>query len=200
MRSAAILAGGIGRRMGLPKSYLETGGDYFYEIISENLRKVSHDVFIVTSEEISLPRAPRYVSVVTDLISGIGPLAGIYTSLMHASGEAVFVCGVDMPLLSPDFVGYLFDVFESDTETVLDLVIPHAGGKEHPLCAVYRKDAAESIRKLIESGERRAVSVAEGLRAKIVPEGVISSTPLYMNSLVNINTPGELRNFSKRTG
>ncbi|NIS78072.1 MAG: NTP transferase domain-containing protein [Deltaproteobacteria bacterium] len=199
MRSAAILAGGAGRRMGKPKVFLESGGKYFFEIIAKSLEKAAGEVLIVTSHDISLPRVPPNVSVVTDLISGVGPLGGIYTALTHASGESVFICGVDMPLLSSDFVEYLFDVFESDSQTDLDLVIPRAGGRTHPLCAVYRKEAAGAVGRLIGSGERKAVSVVGSLKAKIVPEAEIESEPGYKDSLENINTPGELKIFSHRT-
>ncbi len=199
MRSAAILAGGAGRRMGKPKAYLESGGKYFFEIIAKSLEKAAGEILIVTSNDINLPRVPPNVSVVTDLISGVGPLGGIYTALTHASGGGVFICGVDMPLLSPDFVEYLFDVFESDSRSDLDLVIPRAGGRTHPLCAVYRKGAAETVGRLIGAGERKALNVVGSLKAKIVPEAKIESEGGCKDSLVNINTPGDLESFSKRT-
>jgi molybdopterin-guanine dinucleotide biosynthesis protein A len=200
MKSAAILAGGSGRRMGWPKIFLNWYDKYFYEMISETLGNVCEEVFIVTSKNLYPPKVPKSVSVVIDKYAGVGPLAGIYTALCYASGDYVFVCGVDMPFVSDKFVKYMFDNFVSSCSDEKAAFVPFLYGKYHPLHALYMKDLAEIFSKIIQSGEKKVTSILKHMSIKVLSESEIRRAGLPEKSLVNINDYEEYEKLKKIRG
>ncbi|MFM9108738.1 MAG: molybdenum cofactor guanylyltransferase [Chloroflexota bacterium] len=99
--SAAVLAGGMSRRMGSDKALLPAtpGGQTLLERALATVSDVADETFIVASGR---PEYERFgVPVVADLHPGAGALGGIATALRAARCERCLVVACDMPFLNP---------------------------------------------------------------------------------------------------
>ena len=131
MCTAAILAGGHGRRMGgQPKALLQVG---LTRIIDRQLA-VAHAVtsrvaivaMIASCLTVSVFRSGPTCS------QGPGPLGGIHTALANATTAVTLIIAGDMPFLTAGFLRYLV---ESGRD--VDLAIPCTPEGCQPLCAAY---------------------------------------------------------------
>ena len=97
--AAAILAGGLARRMGgVNKAGLRIGAERIVERQLRRLRAVADrsSSCRTGSEEFS----DLGVEVVPDAIAGAGPLGGIYTALLASPRERTLIVGCDLPFLT----------------------------------------------------------------------------------------------------
>ena len=67
-------------------------------------------------------------------------------------------------------------------------------GRVHPLCAVYRRDAAPVLLEQLQSGNFRMRDVLGRLRTVYVPA---EELPMGSRILCNVNTPEEYREVSR---
>lgn len=139
--SVAILTGGDSSRFGRSKQLHEIGGKPLYSICYEKFRRMSDDVFLQGKF------AGAGIEVREDLVSGKGPIGGLYSALMNARRERVFVLACDMPYLDPGILDLLLEYKESA------LVVPKwRNGYLEPLCSLYLKRQAPLLREMIENG------------------------------------------------
>ncbi|MBU1487388.1 molybdenum cofactor guanylyltransferase, partial [bacterium] len=94
-----ILAGGKSSRMGEDKALLRFEGRSLIEWVIAGLKEVGGEIIIVANEP------ERFKSLglraVKDILPDKGPLVGLYSGLLSSFSEYSFVCGTDMPFLSP---------------------------------------------------------------------------------------------------
>ncbi|MDA8426709.1 MAG: molybdenum cofactor guanylyltransferase, partial [Treponema sp.] len=112
--SAAVLAGGEGRRMrGLDKLAIELGGERVATRIVGALRRRFEDIIVVTSR----PEAFSGLGVRTlrDTVLGCGPLGGLHAALAASRSEWLYLTACDMPWQS---LGWI-DLLESRIEARL---------------------------------------------------------------------------------
>jgi molybdopterin-guanine dinucleotide biosynthesis protein A len=178
--AAAILTGGRGRRMGgARKAGLEVGGISILERQLAALRAVTPHVFAVGSG--AAPEALE-IDVVADLFPDHGALGGIYTAIMTSPCERTLVVACDMPFLDAPLLRHLAGLEG-------DLIIPRTLRGYEPLCAVYARACASSIRARLERGALAASALPEGV--KIVEVGPDALEPYDPGGLLflNVNTP-----------
>jgi len=188
--SAAILAGGAGRRLGANKALLEIKGRAIIDGILEKMLEVFPSVLLVVKEEGSpLLRdyGPR-VKVVTDLLPGKGPLGGIYTALEYAPGPFVFVMACDMPYPNLELVKRLISEAEGR-----EAVVPVRGPYIEPLFAVYHRDTRHKIKNRLETGDLKIHDFIDEIDARFLEEEEIRGCDPDFRSFFNINTPEDLR-------
>jgi molybdopterin-guanine dinucleotide biosynthesis protein A len=178
--SAAILAGGLARRMGgRNKAALEIGGQTIAARQLAVLREIAGDVFVVGGDAERWPG----VRVVGDAIRDAGALGGIYTAVVEAASDRVLVVGCDMPFLSERFLRRLAEVRDADA------VLPRTARGYEPLCAIYGRACAAGFRDRIARGDLRAAVRPEGVRVlEIGPEELAAYDPDGL-LLANVNTP-----------
>jgi molybdopterin-guanine dinucleotide biosynthesis protein A len=90
----------------------------------------------------------KYAPVIEDLRPGCGPLGGIESALASSSSEWNLFLPVDLPLVPVIFLKYLL---ERSAMTGAAATIPTLAGSPEPLCAVYRRDLLNGIRKSLET-------------------------------------------------
>src|SRR5512133_394747 len=95
----AVLAGGRGSRMKMPKSRLTLHGRPILQYILERTQwRGRGPTMLVTSPGLDRPPAYElYDAEVVDSVAGEGPLRGLLTALSYATTERVVVVTVDMP-------------------------------------------------------------------------------------------------------
>lgn len=147
-----VLAGGQSSRMGRDKALLELDG--------ATLLRRTYDLLVsVCGAATVVGPKSRYSSLDLPLIEdsrqGCGPLAGIEAALSdcaaHTGVQWALVAACDMPGLEKGTLSALLD--EAAHAAGAHAVIPvSAGGRHEPLCALYRPQALEIVRKQLETG------------------------------------------------
>lgn len=125
--------------------------------------------------------------VIPDAVPGGGPLAGVYTALLHTRADWNLVVACDMPEAGAPLLAALFEGAE---RAGADCLIPAAAGRPQPLCAVYHRRAAGPLGAALERGVRAVREGIAALNAKILPWADDSA-------FQNCNTPGEWAAYVK---
>jgi molybdopterin-guanine dinucleotide biosynthesis protein A len=188
--TAAVLAGGDGRRIGQDKAFLPIGGKPSLERVVRTLRPLTDRLLIVTSSderraklaEFTAPLAPN-ARIVTDLFPNTGTLGGIFTSLQYACSPLCLVVGCDMPFLNPNVIELIVSEASS-----YQAVVPYVGGYPQPLHAVYHRDCLGAIEASLRLGRLHATSFLEEVRLRIIEEAEILPLDPQLLSFSNVNT------------
>lgn len=173
--SAAILAGGAGRRMGTDKAMLPLRGRPLIQETADALRGRFAEAFIVGGRAYAFTGLPSY----PDRVRGGGPLAGIAAALAVSSRETLFVVACDIPDLDFDLIDRLLSF-----PAGFDCSVPRVGADRYePLFAVYRKSALPAVDAALASGCFGVHSLFSRLSAFYVdlPSGIR-----------NLNTPEDV--------
>jgi len=174
-----ILAGGESRRMGRNKALLPVDGGTLIEVVVSRLRDVCSDILLVTNT----PELYRHLGLrmVPDALRGRHALIGIYTGLLHTAGAA-FVCGCDMPFLSPALIRHMAELADG-----FDAVVPRNEGRFEPLHAVYTRACLGPMRRSAEAHES-STAFLRAVRMRAVEVEEIRRFDPDLRSFVNLNT------------
>lgn len=185
-----VLCGGRSRRMGCAKAMLPFGPERMLQRMVRLVREAVEPVVVVAARDQELPALPPQVTVVHDRQPDLGPLEGLGAGLAELAGTvgqgAAFVTGCDVPLLLPDYVRRLVALSAGYEATV-----PHVGGFDQPLSAVYRVSVLADIEALLAEGRLRPVYLFDRVRTRRVSEQELAEVDPERRSLANVNTPEE---------
>jgi molybdopterin-guanine dinucleotide biosynthesis protein A len=192
MRSAVILAGGSGRRLGREKALLDLKGRPLVSWTADRLLLVADDIVIVARDEAQaamlqeiLPQA----EVTWDAVPSSGPVAGLAAGMKRIRGRLAFAAGCDMPFLNPDVIRLLFELAEG-----FEAAVPAGPKGTEPLHAVYEAEKmALACQKALQRGERRIQSPLGDLRCNLVPLERLRKLDPELLTFFNLNTAEELK-------
>jgi molybdopterin-guanine dinucleotide biosynthesis protein A len=177
--SASVLAGGKSRRMGTNKALLGWRGKNFLETILQTL-SIFRDVFVSTAREDQYESVP--CRKVPDLYPGVGPIGGIYSSLMAGADEYLFVTACDTPFLSANLIVSICRAAKG-----FQCCVPmERNGYLHPLCGVYHRSMIPIFREQTERGQYKITLAYEFASVKYFP-----LSPEQAAELRNFNTRAE---------
>jgi molybdopterin-guanine dinucleotide biosynthesis protein A len=198
-RGAIILAGGQNQRMGQQKWLLKINGETFIERIVHQLTPHLDTISIVLARQsadvrqhsVPVPlqvRTHPKIQIIRDDLTGIGPLSGIKSGLLHCPSEYNFIVASDMPFIRWKIVEYLFQkCIESEVEAVIPTWLQEA----HPLCAVYRTSALRSLNIYLQQGGHKVMEWVTDLNHILVPEVELQPFDPHGYCFMNVNTPQE---------
>jgi molybdopterin-guanine dinucleotide biosynthesis protein A len=197
-RSAVVLAGGRGRRMGsVEKALLEFEGKTILERLLESLFRVVDEVIISfrdkSQEENFRPVIEKFpareIRFCFDTLEDAGPLEGIRAGLLESRAEYSFVCAGDMPFVDPRVVDLLFEKASGH-----DAALPKwEDGKFEPLHAVYSKKMISEIEKAFERRKCSVLTpVLEMTNVVFVQVSEIREIDPELRTFANINTIDEM--------
>lgn len=200
-RSAIVLAGGRGRRMGtVEKALLEFEGKTIIERLLGSLFRVVDEVIISFRDKKQeekfrpvLEKFPaREIRFCFDTLEDAGPLEGIRAGLLKSRAEYSFVCAGDMPFVNFRVVDLLFEKASGH-----DAALPkREDGKFEPLHAVYSKKMIPEIEKAFENGSCSVLTpVFEMKDVVFVEVSEIKEFDPELRSFANINTVEDLENM-----
>lgn len=153
--SAVILAGGESRRMGCDKAWLETGGrSLISRAVAMLLETGVDEIFI--SGRAGVDYAIFGCPILCDLQPGLGPLGGIERALSEAHCPMVLVVAVDLPNLTPEFVGKLVQHCRPAVGA-----LPLREGRIEPLAAIYPRRCHDIVRDCLADRRLSARGFAE---------------------------------------
>jgi molybdopterin-guanine dinucleotide biosynthesis protein A len=184
--------------MGAPKALLDWHGSTLVRRAAGIVgRAVDGPVVVVRAAGQELPELPAGVELAADARDARGPLQGIAAGLAAVGerADAVFVCGVDAPLLHPALIGAVIAALAADEQ--LDAALPVAHGFLHPLAAAYRTTVAEHVHDLLAQDVLGTRPLFERLRVRRLDEAALLADPAVaehdpgLDSLLNLNAPEE---------
>jgi molybdopterin-guanine dinucleotide biosynthesis protein B/molybdopterin-guanine dinucleotide biosynthesis protein len=182
--SAAVLAGGQGRRFGKAKAGLPWGDATLVDQAAMQLLRLFPEVLVVgaTSE------VPG-VRPVIDLDPTRGPLGGVQDAINASCHPHVFVVACDMPFLNFQLIEGLCRAADG-----FQVVVPEsAPGYLEPLHAVYHRSCLPLITASLEAGGLRVADFFPGARVRVVSPPELVRLGRRPEDFFNINTPDDYR-------
>jgi len=194
--SAAILAGGRAARFGgRDKSAIVVDAADGRTILQRQLDALAplaggilDDVLIVGGA--ADPRA----RTIEDRVADCGPLGGLDAALAAARRDAVLLLACDMPFVTTALLAHL----AAAAVEPFDAVVPRTERGYHPLCAVYRRTAADAVARNLAARRLKMQDLLEELRVSVVSSMVVERFGDRHRLLANVNTPADVEGLDTR--
>jgi len=185
--SAAILAGGRGRRLdGRTKPLVE---------LAPGETMLARQVAALAALEVvprliapdPAPFAGLPFEVVADLVAA-GALGALYTAVATSPTPYVLAIAGDLPFVTAPFLAALVA-----RRHEAEAVVPRPGGRWQPLCGVYHRDVAPRLRDRIDRGHWRVTDALADLRVSAMTDADLAPFDPDGRLLLNVNTPEDLQ-------
>lgn len=183
--TAVLLAGGQSSRMGFDKQTLCVGDTRLTDLIFRQLTEVFEDIIVVTGRPELY--AGRPVRIVSDHLSGIGPLAGIHAGLLASESEYIYLIACDMPSFSADFVRYMMRRIQNEKACV-----SRFGEWIEPFHGFYHRGLISEIEAFVASGRRNIFKFLEQFDVCYIEEATTRRFSPNWALFDNLNTPEQL--------
>ena len=194
--SAIVLAGGASKRFGGAKTRSDWGGRMLLEHVVAPMAAVFGEVVVVTRRPEGLSALKRRgVRVVPDRFSEPHPMGGMLTGLEAAVWEYAFVCGADMPFVSPALAMAL-----GEAAAGYGAAVPRWKGRLEPLCAVYARRNCGVLRSLISERRLRLTDLLEIVPTRYLLEEEVAAADPSGRSFIDIDTQADRRRHGPREG
>ncbi len=178
-----ILSGGESRRMGKDKGLVKYRGRELV-LYSISILKLFCDRILISSNNIDEYETFGY-DVIPDLITGIGPMGGVYSCLIKSKTEMNFILSCDMPLINSE-------VFEAIIPKITDyqIIVPkHNNGFMEPLAGYYSQSVLPIIEDSLSKQDYKLLNLFQKVRL-----GIIDTEQLLFGAeqFTNMNSPKDL--------
>jgi molybdopterin-guanine dinucleotide biosynthesis protein A len=176
----AVLAGGVGRRIGGGKAIVELRGRPLLSYPLAAMTAALADVAVIAKAGTELPPLPGVtIWIEPDELSH--PLVGVLHALRMAQGRAVLICAGDLPFVTPAVISMLAAADAGGAPAVIA-----AGDQlEQPLLGRYEPEAAEPLSALLHDPGIPLRAAAAEIGARVLE--LEDPTALF-----NINAPEDL--------
>jgi molybdopterin-guanine dinucleotide biosynthesis protein A len=136
-----------------------------------------------------------HIPIVEDRFIGQGPLAGIHAALKGSSTDLNFVLAVDMPFVTPVLIQFLLRRAVQKDAVV---VVPRAGERLHPLCAVYRRGFAALAERALQVGKNKIDALFDKIKVDVVSEDELCNAGFAPEMFDNVNEPPDFARAQAR--
>lgn len=183
--SGFILAGGLSTRMGSDKALLKIAGEPLLGRMINIIRPFCHRVAVSGMKE---DYQVFSTEMIADLVAGIGPISGIYSSLKISNSEWNLLVSVDVPFLNKELLDLL--ILNKDG---FDCVIPkHDSGLE-PLVGLYHKNALPVVDEMIKNGDYKLMNLLSKLNTRYLDCNFLIKK--YPRLFMNLNRPEDFNSI-----
>ena len=183
----AILAGGKSRRMGRDKAFVELAGAPMIQWVITAVAQCSGKTLIIANEPEKY--AGFGLPVYPDIISGMGPLSGLYTTFAITGADRVMIAPCDSPLVSHDVINLRLNYPSGGAEAV----IPFVDGREQGMLAVYSRRAVDRFAGRISSASIMFDEFRLSLNRIFIREDELRALEPDLRSFLNVNTPADIK-------
>ncbi len=181
----AIIAGGAGTRMGVPKHRLRIRGRAILEDLLDRMEWEGPTMLVVARAGQIVEGMSRIDRVVADEIADEGPLRGILTALERAVTSAIVAIPIDMIRLRGEHARWIARC-ASESEAPC-LMLRSGTGEIEPFPGHFTSDVAAIVRRRLSEEKRSLVGLAEEDGTRIVDAPRDWPTEVW----TNVNTPEE---------
>ncbi|MDH3627584.1 MAG: molybdenum cofactor guanylyltransferase [Acidobacteriota bacterium] len=177
-----VLAGGRGERLGQPKADLILDGRTLTQRSAETLWPRCQDVLV--SVQAGQEVAATFTTVPDEGPAGCGPLAGI-AACFDVSGQSdLLVLACDYPRVDGAFLDRLLEQARPDASVVFPT---DQKGRDHPLVAIWRRDAAAIVQAAVDETRYKVRSILRELEVQRI--AISTLQPQRDDILLNVNHP-----------
>lgn len=192
--SAAILAGGEGRRMGRKdKSCLEISGVKLVSRIIDRLEGMFDEIFVITRTPEN--HADLKIRLEGDIFNERSSLTGVHAALHHSRTEHVFITACDSPFLNKSMISELIKHLGPEDDVLIPI---HPDGMYEPLCAVYSRRCLPFIEDNLNRKIFQIIRFFPQVKVRTVDTAELETKDRDLESFINVNTPEELEKACKR--
>jgi molybdopterin-guanine dinucleotide biosynthesis protein A len=184
-----VLAGGEGRRFGVPKGGVVLGGSSLADRAARALKPLCGGVIISIARGAVNP-APGYPTV-EDQEPRRGPLGGISAAFASTGQADLLVLACDYPAVGTSFLRSLVGLAEGGG----DLIFPvDDAGRDHPLVGLWNRTAESAVLAALKEKAFKVQSLLPDLAVRRLPAKVFPNFELR-SVLANVNWPEDLEPF-----
>ena len=183
--SVSIIAGGKSSRMGYQKGLAGWKGKTLIEHMLDAVQPLGLPVQIIANDSafaFFCYRAYPY------LISGAGPVGGIYTAMQKSPTENTLILSCDMPLMETAVLTYLIRRHRGS-----EITLPVIQGRDQPLCAIYSTSIRNDWKDWIDIGERAMYRMLNHFNTNSI--NMVNLKCIHPKAFTNVNTPDDLKNL-----
>lgn len=189
----ALLAGGAGSRMGLPKSLLEIRRQPILAWLLDQFQWPGPTLLVTSPGRQNPPAASRFDREACDPIPDQGPLRGLLTALENSTTPLVLACTADMPMVRSIHLYSLLELIPQHPNS-LGLMVQSSTGQIEPFPSLFRKDAAGPIARQLQQSRRSVQGLTQ------LQDFAVIAAPDQWDSTVwtNLNNRRDLQEFLDR--
>lgn len=178
-----ILAGGKSSRMGTEKGLLPLNNKPLIQYTLDVVKHLSENIIIVANNKLYEQFGYK---VIPDKYENKGPLAGIYSGLLHSSTSKNIILTCDSPFITEELLQLLIqNSFDNE------FVYPIFESKIYPLTAFYHKLSLNKIKIELENNRLKVKDLLNILKSK---EIVLSQH--FSKAMINVNTLEDLKKIA----
>lgn len=192
--TAIILAGGKSSRMGFDKEQLLINDKRLVDVLSAVLQEEFSQVIVVSNNRDL--RTLAGVQIVSDELSGVGPLGGIHAGLKVARSMYSYLTACDMPNLNMEYVSYLRRRLASERGEISVLATAF-GNHIEPFNAFYNGGLVTSIEEYCLSGRAGLADFLRLNAVTLIDEATAREFSPDWSMFANLNTPEEHGRYQK---
>jgi molybdopterin-guanine dinucleotide biosynthesis protein A len=180
-----VLGGGRSSRMGSSKALLSWRGQPLLTRVAAVVAEVASPVVVVHARGQELPPLPPGTELAEDARPDRGPLEGLAAGLRHLQGRSdlAVVAATDLPFLHAEFLAAIVEQIGD-----APVAAPVAGGRAHPLAAVYRVDMLPRVEQQLVADRLRVSLLLEQPGARLIDAAGLP----HPESLRDVNDPDQL--------
>ncbi len=189
----AVIAGGMGTRMGKPKAWLQVGGQSILGWMLDRLQWPGPTLLVTAPSVPTPPDKKLFALHVKDSIDGQGPMRGVLTALQSSRTPLVATIAVDMPLVAKAQLEWLANQLLSSPASlaVMSEITDDGQQQIEPFPAAYRIEAATFLSSQLDSGQRSMQKLCRDPRFAALPAPADWPTEVW----TNLNNPAEFEKF-----
>jgi molybdenum cofactor guanylyltransferase len=151
--TGAILAGGLGRRMGgIDKGWIELDGKPLIQHVVKALQPQVDQLVINANQNIDQYAKLGYPVIPDDMEGHQGPLAGFATLLNSCTTDWLVTVPCDVPRLPEELVTRLWDARQ---RTGADIAVAHDGQRLQPVHVLLARHLLPDLRQWLARGEHK---------------------------------------------
>ena len=184
----AVLAGGLGRRIGGDKGSLAVGDQTLVRHAVDALRVAGLPVALALRPEQPTPLTSHTVAVVRDKIDHAGPLGGLQALLSWLPAEWALVVACDQPFVAPQLLSELL----AGTHHDVDVLCGQPDGALEPFPGLYRRTCLPVIDRMLAEGARSVQDLLAAVRVHALSLRRVRRWDPELLSYLNVNTPDDL--------
>lgn len=144
--TAVLLAGGLSRRMGRDKAFVEIEGRPLWHLQITKLEQVADEILISVRDATSAIES-KYQKI-PDPPGARGPLGGVADALLAATRQHLLVLAVDLPAMTPSYLQKLATHLTEDVG-----VVPQLDGFYQGTCAIYPASLLPLVKETLHGND-----------------------------------------------
>lgn len=180
----SILCGGKSSRMQSEKGLVLFQNKPFIEHIITAVLPISSTIQLITNtNNYDYLHHPK----TKDILTGKGPIGGIYSALSNSKTELNLILSCDIPLISTEILLELIHKHNDD----FDVSVFNDDHRTHTLIGIYSKKIIPILEKSIEENNLKLMHLLSKVQHQLIPVGSQKS-----KLFKNINSVAELHELN----